>query len=519
MVDRGKNKPFESQEFLSQTMVDAFVAATTEGADHTAIIIGEERATYRQYRNAAAALANQFGDMQIKGERVVVLMKNSIEMSSVIYGIWGAGGVIVLLNPLYTERELVALIGDAEPKVIVYHSGFSEKIDPIAARLDIKYRVVLGEDGITWKELSDKGGSYPIIGPSPDDTCSLQYTGGTTGLPKGARHLHGDLIAAAAQMDWCWPGEFKTNIWLNVAPQFHIWGLMMTLLVPMLRQDTVVMTNGFEPDKVLATFARHKVTLFAGGPAPIFNGLMAHPDFKNTDFSSLRVCGGGGSPIPVETEKSWKAVTGVTIHEAYGMSEGAPISATSTEDINKIGTCGPAVPGTEIRVVDVDDGAKVLDVGEDGEITFRGPQMMKNYWKREQETAQTIRDGWLYTGDIGHLDEDGDVVIVDRKKDMAIVNGFNVFPREIDEVLFSHPDVVDAAAVGVPDKKTGEVIHAYVVPYSGSTVDPETLTSFCQEQLVKYKVPAKIIVVASLPKTGAAKTDKRSLRERSINND
>ena len=516
MVDYDRDKPFENQT-LPGTMVEAFVAARAEAPDHTALIIGEEQATYRQYGDAAAALANRLGNLNIEGERVAVLMGNSIEMSAVVYGIWGAGGIIVLLNPLYTERELTALIGDAAPKVVVYQSVFAEKIDPIAAKRGVQHRLALGEGGITWTELSDIGGSYPIIEPSPADTCSLQYTGGTTGLPKGAQHSPSELVAGAAQMDWCWPGELQTNVWLNVAPQFHIWGLTMTLLVPVLRQDTVVMTNGFEPDKVLATIPRHKVTLFAGGPAPIFNGLMGHPDFKNTDFTSLRLCGGGGSPIPIETEKSWKAVTGVTIHEAYGMSEGAPISATSTEDINKIGTCGPAVPGTEIRVVDVEDSTKVLDVGEDGEITFRGPQMMKNYWKRDQETAETIRNGWLHTGDIGHLDKDGDVVIVDRKKDMAIVNGFNVFPREIDEVLFSHPELVDAAAVGVPDQKTGEVIHAYVVPYVGSTVDAEALTRFCQEQLVKYKVPAKIIVVESLPKTGAAKTDKRSLRDRSIN--
>ncbi|MEC7490645.1 MAG: AMP-binding protein [Pseudomonadota bacterium] len=517
MALKENDAPFWTPD-VPRTMVDAFVSATSQAPDHTAIIVGEEQATYAQYRDVAGALANRLGALDIKGERVAVLMENSIEMSAVIYGIWGAGGIIVLLNPLYTERELLTLISDAAPKVVVYNSAFKEKIDPVAVEAGALHRLALGTGGVTWTELSDAGGTYPVHRPGPSDTCSLQYTGGTTGLPKGAQHTHEEIVASAVQMDRCWPGEPRTDIWLNVAPQFHVWGLTMTLLVPVLRHDTVVMTTAFEPDRVLATIPRHKVTLFAGGPAPIFNGLMRHPDFRTTDYSSLRLCGGGGSAIPIETEKSWKAVTGVTIHEAYGMSEGAPISATPTGGINKIGTCGPAVPGTEIRVVDVEDTAKVMGPGEDGEITFRGPQMMKNYWNRPEETEATIRDGWLHTGDIGHLDDDGDVVIVDRKKDMAIVNGFNVFPREIDEVLFSHPELVDAAAVGVPSERTGEVIHAYVVCHSGSTVNAEILTNYCREQLVGYKVPAKVVILDALPKTPAAKTDKRALRERSLTN-
>ena len=501
---------------LPPTMVDAFVRAASEAPDHTAIIIGDEQATYGQYRAAAAALAGRLGALDVRGERVVVLMGNAIEMSAAVYGVWGAGGAIVLLNPLYTEREISTLIADAAPKTVLYSAAFREKLDPIAANLGVEHRLALGQGGTTWTELCKTGGDYPIHAPVPGDTASLQYTGGTTGLPKGAQHTHAEIIASAAQVDWCWPGEPGGDVWLNVAPQFHVWGLTMTALVPVLRQDTVVMTRAFEPDKVLASIPRHKVTLFAGGPAPIFNGLMGHPDFKTTDYASLRLCGGGGSAIPIETERAWKAVTGVTIHEAYGMSEGAPISMTPSHGANKLGTCGPAVPGTEIRVVDVEDGGKVLAQGEDGEVCFRGPQMMKNYWNRPEETAATIRDGWLHTGDIGHLDADGEVVIVDRKKDMAIVNGFNVFPREIDEVLFSHPAVLDAAAVGVPHDKTGEVIHAYVVRHDGSDLDAEALTDYCREQLVKYKVPAAIIMVDALPKTPAAKTDKRALRNRSI---
>ncbi len=499
-----------------QTMVEAFVHSTEAAPDHPAVIVGDDQATYRQYRAAAAALAAQLDALGAKGERVVVLMANSVDMSAAIYGIWGAGGVIVLLNPLYTERELVPLIQDAAPCAIIYTAALGEKMDPIAAAAGVENRIALGPGGTTWSELAAIGGDYPIHTPAPDDIGSLQYTGGTTGLPKGALHLHSEIIAGAKQVDLTWQGDRGREVWLNVAPQFHIWGLSMTSLAPVLRADTVVMTAAFEPDKVLATIPKHKVTIFAGGPAPIFNGLMGHPDFKTTDYSSLRMCAGGGSAIPIETERAWKAGTGVTIHEGFGMSEGAPISFTPFDGQNKIGTCGPAAPGTELRIVDLEDVGKVLDQGENGEICFRGPQMMKSYWNRPEETANTIRDGWLHTGDIGHLDEDGDLVIVDRKKDMAIVNGFNVFPREIDEVLFSHPEVLDAAAVGVPHPKAGETIHAYVVRHADSELDAGVLGAYCAEQLAKYKVPAKIMMVDALPKTGAAKTDKLALREQSI---
>jgi len=499
-----------------QTMVDAFVNSNAVAAEHPAVIIGDEMATYGEYRDAAAALAGQLAAVEIQGERVVVLMANSVEMSAAIYGIWGAGGAIVLLNPLYTENELGPLIRDADPRVVIYTAAFGKKIDPIAAAAGVDHRIALGPGGTTWGQLAAIGGSYPVHAPRAADTGSLQYTGGTTGLPKGAQHTHAEIISGAKQVDWCWPGKLGETVWLNVAPQFHIWGLTMTALTPVLRHDTVVMTAAFEPDKVLATIPKHGVTLFAGGPAPIFNGLMGHPDFKTTDYSSLRLCGGGGSAIPIETERAWKSVTGVSINEGYGMSEGAPISLTASHHENKIGTCGPVAPNTEVRIVDVETGNRELPTGEDGEICFRGPQMMQNYWRRPDETAETIRDGWLHTGDIGHLDEDGEVVIVDRKKDMAIVNGFNVFPREIDEVLFSHPDVVDAAAVGVPHEKAGEIIHAYVVCHEGSDVDEAALTAHCEAQLVGYKVPAGIFITDGLPKTGAAKTDKLALKQRSM---
>ena len=318
------------------------------------------------------------------------------------------------------------------------------------------------------------------------------------------------------QIDWAWSGDAGSNIWLDVAPQFHIWGLCMTALVPTYARDTLVLIKEFQPALVLESMARHKVTLFAGGPAPIFHALMGQPQFRDTDYSSLRLVGGGGSPFALDTFEAWEAVTGCSINQGLGMSEAAPLSLNPRHDENRLGTCGPPCPGTEIEVVDLATGNTVLPQGEDGEFRVRGPQMMQGYWQRPEETAETMRGGWIYTGDIGHLDEAGYVVIVDRKKEMAIVNGYNVFPREIDEALFAHADIQEAAAVGTPSAKTGEVIHAYVVAKEGAALSEAEVIGYCEGNLAPYKVPAKVIVVDQLPKTPAAKIDKKELRQRSL---
>jgi len=301
-----------------------------------------------------------------------------------------------------------------------------------------------------------------------------------------------------------------------VAPQFHIWGLCMTSIAPVYGRNTLVLMQRFVPDAVLAAIAKHRVSIFAGGPPAIFNGLMAQPSFRSTDFSSLRMCIGGGASIPVEIFRAWEAVTKTAICEGYGMSEGSPISLNKSDGSHKIGTVGPVAPGVAVQIVDADTGTKIMPTGERGEIRVRGPQMMKGYWRRPEESAASVRDGWVHTGDIGFLDADGFISIVDRKKDMAIVNGYNVFPREIDEVLFAHPGVQEAAALGVPDPAKGETIVAYVVARQGSALDAEALAAYCRERLVKYKVPEKFLLVDALPRTPAAKIDKRALRQRSL---
>lgn len=499
------------------TIVDVLDRAANEHPGVTAIICGDNQISYHEYRHGAANFAHDLQAMGAKGARVVLLMGNSIEMSIAIYAVWAAGGAIVMLNPLYTERELVPLIKDADPEIVLCDAAALEKFAPIAEAAGVDKVVALGPGGITYSDwLARDEAPLPEPRPARADRASLQYTGGTTGLPKGAEHDHLEIMHSVRLCHWAWPTQASKDRWCDVAPQFHIWGLCMTSLTPVYAGATLVLMQRYDPGEILSAFQTHKVTVFAGGPSAIFHGLMGHPNFKSTDFSSLRLCAGGGSPFAMETINAWEAATGTVIHEGYGMSEGAPISLNLSEgNRNKVMTCGPAGPGVEVSVVDVETGTKVLPTGEDGELRVRGPQMMKAYWKRPEETANAVRDSWIHTGDIGHLDEDGYIVIVDRKKDMAIVNGFNVFPREIDEVLFAHPDILEAAAIGVPDAKAGETIHAYVVPQAGAALKPEAVIAHCESELVKYKVPSQIFVVEALPKTGAAKVDEIKLRERS----
>ena len=269
----------------------------------------------------------------------------------------------------------------------------------------------------------------------------------------------------------------------------------------------------FVPDAVIAEMERTKATIFAGGPSVIYNALLAVPVLKDADLSRLRLCLGGGSAFADATIAAWEDATGNSVHELWGMSEAAPLSGNPDDRPNKVGSVGLPCTMTEIEAVDPETGVGPVPTGEAGELRIRGPQMIAGYWNRPEETANAIRDGWLYTGDIGIIDEEGWITIVDRKKDMVNVGGYNVFPREIDEILFAHPDIQEAAAIGVPDSHRGEAIQAFVVTVDGAVITADEIIDHCKEKLAKFKVPSAVQIVDSLPKTPAAKIDKMALRD------
>jgi len=497
-----------------ETMVHMLAHAANEHPDRTAIISGENEISYANYYACIAGLAATLIEMGVKGERVVVLKSNSVETSVAAYAVWAAGGQLVLFNPLFTENELGPLIADAAPKIVICDSVHKDMLTPLVETNDISHFYTFDDSAISidqWRGNRDLKLPEPL--PKPGDVAMLAFTGGTTGLPKGAIHTQEKLVVGARLIEALWTTNIAGDIWLNVAPQSHIWGWFMTLLLPVYGCNTVVIVPQFKPDIVINELARTKATIFAGGPSVIYNALLSVPALKKADLSNLRLSLGGGSPFADATVEAWQAVTGLTVHEAWGMSEGAPISGNPISLPNKIGSVGFPCAMTDVEVVDPENGVDILPVGENGEFRVKGPQMVSEYWNRPEETANLIKDGWTYTGDVGHIDEDGRLTIVDRKKDMVIIGGYNVFPREIDEVLFAHPDIQEAAAIGVPDSHRGEAIQAFVVLADGVNPSSEELLDYCQGKLAKFKVPSEIHIVESLPKTPAAKIDKLALKK------
>lgn len=495
------------------TIVHALAATTERSPDHTAIVCEEKSLTYAQYLRVVSGIAREVRRHGAKGRRVAILMNTSLEMSVACLGAMAAGAQIAPMNPAFTERELTPLMTDVAPAVIICAPEAAQKARAQAAAHGDIPVIVLGGDGIDPLRWADDASlSLPDDLPTPEDGAAMFFTGGTTGVPKGAEHTHFMMANSCRQHCTIWPMEAGRERILSVAPMFHIWGYYFTNVMPLYVGATLVAVPRYKPEIVLDAFQRYAITLFAGGPSAIYVGLLRDPLADEIDFSSLRRCLSGGAPCPEGLLREWERRTGCPILEGYGMSEGAPISSNPVDGERKLLSVGLPAPLAEIDIVDLETGTKVLPAFEKGEIRVRGPQFTKSYCNRPDETATAIRDGWLYTGDVGYLDGDNYLFIVDRKKEMILVGGYNVYPREIDEVLYGHPAVHEAAAVGMPDDFRGEVVKAFVALKPGATATEEELIGYCAERLVKYKTPVAIEILDALPKSGANKIDKLSLR-------
>jgi long-chain acyl-CoA synthetase len=349
--------------------------------------------------------------------------------------------------------------------------------------------------------------------PDKDDHAMMFFTGGTTGLPKGAEHRHRNIMAfcrlEAAVFSTL---QYDKEVSLSVAPMFHIFGHHHGVIHPVYIGSTHVLVRQYKPDIVLHQLTAYKVTLFAGGPSTVYVGLLAADAMKTADLSSLKICSAGGAPCSEDLLRNWEATTGCPILEGIGMSEGAPYANNPAAGPRKVLSVGVPPPETTIEIVDLDTGTKILPNYERGEIRVHGPQMIESYRNRPRETAETIRDGWIYTGDMGYLDDDGYLFVVDRKKELILSGGFNIYPREVDEVLNSHPDTLEVATVGIKDTFRGEIPKAFVVLKPGRTLTADQLLAYCRERLVEYKVPRLIEFLDALPKTGPGKIDKLKLR-------
>ena len=493
------------------TIVHALAYAAEHRPGAPGIACLDRELTYGQYARAVAALARTLADLGAGGERVAYLMRNSLEMAIGLYAGMAARAQVAPLNPAYTDREIEPLAHDVDPQVIVCDPEFADRAARLAQLIARTKIIVLGADGVSIDQLlSAPTAALPL--PKPDDLCAIFFTGGTTGFPKGADHRHSNLMAFCYATAALWPLALDAERILNVAPLFHIWGFSYTLIFPVYLRAFMDLLPTYKPAAVLEEFQKRRITTFAGGPAALYMGLRANEDFTKTDFASLRVCLSGGAACPVELIRFWEGATGSVLLEGWGMSEGAPIHHNPLDGVRKIGSVGIATADYEAEVVDLETGTRLMPVGERGEVRVRGPQFTEGYRNRPEENARQIRDGWLYTGDIGYYDEDGYMFLVDRKKEMIIVGGYNVYPREIDELLFKHPAILEAATVGVPNSFSGEAVKAFVVLKPGASLDADELLAYCKDNLVKYKWPKHIAFVTALPRTGVGKIDKRALK-------
>jgi long-chain acyl-CoA synthetase len=495
------------------TITHALAFAAGHVPDRIAMICEDKSMTYAQYGRGAAGLAEELKSRGAQANRVAIMMTSSIEMAVACHGGMAAGAQIACMNPNYSAREAAPLLADTDPAVIVTEPAFAEFARARAAEAGIGEVLVLG-DGETevaaW--FDDAGLALDGDLPGPDDPSAMFFTGGTTGVPKGAEHIHSMMMWFCRMNGSVWPARFDQENILSVAPMFHIWGHHYANIMPVYLRATLVSVPQYKPEIVLDQFERNRISVFAGGPAAIYIGLLRSPAADTTDFSALQHCFAGGSPCPESLLLEWREKTGCEIHEGYGMSEGAPVSGNPAGGAGKLLSVGLISPMTSIKIVDIETGDKILPTGERGEICLKGPQFTRLYRSRPEETAIAIRDGWLHTGDIGYLDEDEYLFIVDRKKEMILVGGFNVYPREVDEVLTGHPSVHEAATVGAPDDFRGEMVKAFVALVPGKTVSEDELIAYCAGRLVKYKVPLAIEFMNALPKTGANKIDKLKLK-------
>jgi long-chain acyl-CoA synthetase len=497
----------------ASTLYSMFDHAVASAPDKVALRHLGAALTFRELGRAVAALARRLAITVAPGEVVAIVLPNSIEFHIAYFATIKAFAVPALLNHLYPAAELAPLVGEAAPRAIICAPPTHNIMTGIARNLGRPDVVCLGEDVTIQDLVAEPEASVGLRTATPGDPGVLLFSGGTTGPSKGIEHTQNHLAYALRETEFMLRLRTGREVFLPIAPFSHIYGFLTGVLLPVSVRGETVIPERFQPEHIVELLSHHHVTFFGGGPPAVYAGVLAAKNLGSADLSSLRVCGAAGAPFPVALMERWREATGLEIYEAYGMSEMAPISGASESSSVRPGSVGKPVRGSEVQAVDLDTGLRVLPPRERGELRVRGPHMMTGYRNRPEETARTIRDGFIYTGDIGYLDEDGFVFITDRKKDVVFVNGFNVFPREVEEVIYAHPKVGMAAVVGAPDARSmGERLVAFVVPRAGEKIDEAEISTHCASHLVNYKCPSEVRVIGQLPMTGAGKPDRIALR-------
>ncbi len=480
------------------------------------------------------------------GDKIAIMMPNLLQYPIAIFGALKAGLIIVNTNPMYTPREMKHQFTDSDCKAIVIVENFASNLEKIIGETSINTVIItsIGEmlgavkgtivnfmvrtvkrmvpkfkinNTVPFKEALKQGSKFKInaFESKPDDVILHQYTGGTTGISKGAMLTNQNMIANMLQIKYWIGGDLEegSETVISPLPMYHIFAFSVNCLAMMgIGAKTILVTNARDLPSVVKEFKKHPISVMTGINT-LFNALMNREDFKACDFSNLKVTVGGGMAVQRAIAEEWERVTGCQLTEGYGMTEASPVVCVNPIQKGKarIGYVGLPVSGTTVQIAD--DSDKALAIGEVGEIQVKGHQVMKGYYNRPDETVKTVRNGWLCTGDIGMMDADGFVKIVDRKKDMILVSGFNVFPNEIEDVVATHPKVLEVAAIGIPDDKSGEVVKIFVVKKDNSLTEEEII-QHCRQGLTGYKIPKAIEWRDELPKSNVGKILRRKLKEK-----
>ncbi|WP_028783396.1 AMP-binding protein [Thalassobacillus devorans] len=485
-----------------------------------------------------------------KGDRVAIMLPNSPQSVIAYYGILMAGGVVVQTNPLYMERELEYQLNDSGAKMIVCLDILYPKVSNVKGNTDVEHVIITGikdylpfpknriypfiqkrqyklvvnpeqtHDTHLWEYIfhSSVDTVTPVDIDPADDLALLQYTGGTTGYPKGVMLTHLNLVAnTQMSMHWLYKCKKGEEIVLGVLPFFHVYGMTAVMNLSIMMGSKMILLPKFDAGEVLKTIDKQKPTLFPGAPT-IYIALLNHPALKKYDLSSIEACISGSAPLPIEVQERFERVTGGKLVEGYGLTETSPVTHSNfVWDRRVNGSIGVPWPDTDAKIFRMESGEEA-EFEEVGEIAVKGPQVMKGYWGRKEETDQVLdAEGWFRTGDLGYMNEEGYFYVVDRKKDMIIAGGFNIYPREVEEVLYEHEAVQEAVVVGIPDPYRGETVKAFIVKREDSSVTEQELNDFCRKHMAAYKVPRVYEFRNELPKTAVGKILRRTLIEEEKN--
>jgi long-chain acyl-CoA synthetase len=552
----GRDKPWLANyekgvpEFVEyeDVCLPAFLKRSAERfPDRSALNFQGYRIQFRQLKEMVDRFASALSAFGVKrGDRVALLLPNTIPCVAAYYAVLKIGAIAVMNNPLYSDRELDHQFNDSGAKLLVTLDLLGNRMIDLRPKTRIKQIVITSigdylpfpknwlfplvakkkklaadvkpaDDVFKWKAvLADHDPNPPAVTLGFEDVAMYQYTGGTTGVSKGVMLTHANLSKNVQQCR-AWFPTFKegAEVMLGALPFFHVFGLTtaMNFAIYMGWEDILVPKP--QPEQLLEAIGKYKPT-FAPLVPTMYIGILNHANIDRTPLTSIKGCFSGSAPLPVEVIRDFEKRTGAVIVEGYGLTETSPVTHINpfAGGKRKAGSIGLPIPDTECRIVELNDGRTDLPTGETGELMVRGPQVMTGYWNKPDATAETLVDGWLHTGDIAQMDAEGYFYIVDRKKDMIISGGYNVYPRDIEEVFFEHPKVQEATAIGIPHPKRGEAVKVFIVLKEGATATQEEMIAFCHEKLAKYKWPTEVEFRTELPKSNVGKVLKKELRQK-----